>query len=184
MACRLVLFTLVTAVLAACAASDPLSPIGQPDEGPYRLDSGDQLQVTVFGQPDLSGEFFVSDTGTVSMPLLGTIPARGRGVDELESAIVARLADGFLVNPDVSIQVLEFRPFFVLGEVRTPGQYPYQPGMTVLTAVAMGGGFTYRADQTDITITRVRDGQPVEGTAERNTLVAPGDVVFIQERFF
>ena len=133
----------IIAFLAGCgsmgAVTQPIQPIG---DGPYRLDSGDRLQLTVFGQPDLSGEFIVRDDGAVSIPLLGAVPARDLTAEQLAGAVANRLADGLLVDPDVTVQVLEYRPFFVLGEVVQPGEYPYQPRLTVLAGVAIAGGFT------------------------------------------
>jgi polysaccharide export outer membrane protein len=172
----------------ACGAARP--PKGAagalPEAGPYRLDSGDRLRVVIFGQEDISGEYAVDGSGFISMPLIAQVEARGRTVAELEKDIAGRLQSGnLLVNPSVSVQVATFRPFFILGEVRQPGQFPYVEGMTVLTAVAMAGGFTYRAETDYYTLTRkVEGGKAVEARAERNTVVQPGDVIFVSERYF
>lgn len=179
-----ILFALIG--LAACASpGSSLPPLPEESVQPYRLDSGDQVRVIVFGQPDLSGEFRVSDSGNIAIPLIGAIQARGRATRELEQAITSTiLANGLLVNPSVSVEVQTYRPFFILGEVRNPGQYPYVNGMTVSTAVAIGGGFTFRAETNYVSITRQVDGRTIEGRAERNTLVRPGDVIYVFERYF
>jgi polysaccharide export outer membrane protein len=166
--------------MGAKASKEPL-----PQAGPYQLDSGDKLRVVVFGQEDISGEYAVDGSGFISMPLINQVQARGRTVTELEKEIAQRLQSGnVLVNPSVSVQVATFRPFFILGEVRQPGQFPYVEGMTVLTAVAMAGGFTYRAEMDSYTLTRKVGEKAVEARAERNTVVQPGDVIFVRERYF
>ena len=153
--------------------------------GPYKLDSGDKLRVVVFGQEDISGEYAVDGSGFISMPLINQVEARGHSVTELEKEIAQRLQSGnLLVNPSVSVQVSVFRPFFILGEVRSPGQFPYVEGMTVLTAVAMAGGFTYRADEDSYRLTRKVGDKAVEAKADRNTVVQPGDVIYVSERYF
>lgn len=172
--------------LGACASPGrSLPPIPTETAGPYRLDSGDQVRVIVFGQPDLSGDFRVNDSGNIAIPLIGAIQARSRSTQELEQAITSTiLANGLLVNPSVSVEVQTYRPFFILGEVRNPGQYPYVNGMTVSTAIAIGGGFTFRAEPDYVSITRQVDDRTIEGRAERNTLVRPGDVIYVFERYF
>ena len=171
--------------VAACAGPDQsLPPIADAATGPYRLDSGDQVRVIVFGQEELSGEYTVNDSGTISVPLIGTVDARDRTSAELEQEIADLLSAGLLVNPSVAVEVQAFRPFFILGEVNDPGQYPYVSGMSVLTAVAIGGGFTFRADEETMTITRTTGDSVAEGQASRDTLVQPGDVVYVYERFF
>lgn len=149
----------------------------------YRLGSGDRLRITVYQEEDLSGEFEVSDTGDVSMPLIGGVGAAGRTIDELKDAIEIAFRDGYLRNPQVSIEVMNYRPFYVIGEVNEPGSYPYRSGLDVLTAVAMGGGFTFRADENDITIQRAGDPEN-EIPARKSTRVLPGDVIRVDERLF
>ena len=150
----------------------------------YTLGSGDQIRVQVFGEEELSGEHELSGDGYISIPLIGEVKAVGLGERGLENAIKALLADGFLVNPRVSVQVLNYRPFYVLGEVKGPGTFPYVTGMTVLNAVAMGGGFTYRADEEKIFITRASDPKQEEVEVRIDTPVYPGDVIKVEERFF
>ncbi|OSQ40487.1 polysaccharide biosynthesis protein [Thalassospira mesophila] len=150
----------------------------------YTLGSGDKVRITVFGEPDLSGEFEVSGEGQLSLPLIGTVSADGKTLRTLGTDIEAKLKEGYLVDPKVNVEVLNYRPFYILGEVKEPGSYPFVNGMSVLNAVALGGGFTYRADKSDILIIRGGDEsrQPEKATPE--TIVLPGDIVRVEERFF
>ncbi|HVY12478.1 MAG TPA: polysaccharide biosynthesis/export family protein [Alphaproteobacteria bacterium] len=149
----------------------------------YILGVGDKLRITVFGEPDLSGEFQVSSTGTVSMPLINEVPASNLSLRRFRAAVLRRLAKGYLKHPHVSVEVLNYRPFFILGEVMKPGSYNYVVGMTVITAVAVAGGYTYRADSDDI---RIKRGglNAKEEEAKEDTMVQPGDVINVTERFF
>lgn len=149
----------------------------------YRLGSGDQVRVTVFGEDELSGEFFVDNTG-LAMPLIGKVGAIGMTTQEFERALQERLADGYLVDPRVAAEVLNFRPFYILGEVGAPGEYPYTSGLTITNAVATAQGFTYRANKS-IALVKGADGdQTYRVELTPNTLVAPGDTITILERFF
>jgi polysaccharide biosynthesis/export protein len=174
------------ATLTACAGGTnaPPEPPGAVTPGAYRLGAGDDLRVLVFGQEQLSGQFKVDGSGQISLPLVGDVRAQGRTARELEQDITTRLADGYVRDPQVSVQVMAFRPFFILGEVKTPGQYAYVDGMTAVTAVAMAGGFTYRARQDYVLVTRGADAQKVERRAPVSTPVLPDDVVRVPERFF
>jgi len=150
----------------------------------YTLDTGDRLKITVFQEEDLSGEFEVSSEGEISLPLIGNVLAKGQTLKEVEQLIITELLGGFLKNPRVSLEVLNYRPFYILGEVNEPGSYPYVNGMTALNAVALGGGFTYRADQDDLYLIPASDPSkdPVNITPE--TKILPGDVVRVEERLF
>ena len=148
----------------------------------YRLGSGDKIKVTVFGHENMSGEFSVAGNGAVSLPFIGSVKAGGRTISELERIIAKRLKPDYLKNPRVSVEVLNFRPFDIIGEVTKPGSYPYRSGMTVINAVAMAGGFTYRAKENSFRIKRA--GSSKTETAKRNTIVLPGDVIEILERWF
>ena len=171
-------------LLTGCAGQlSSLPPLPPAEEGPYRLGAGDRLRLQVFGQEELSQEYVVSDSGAITVPLIGAVQAEGRTIAELEDEIANKLRDGILVNPNVTAQVVAYRPFFVLGEARDPGEYPYVPNMTVLTAVSMAGGFTFRAEQDAVSITRMVDGQMSEFRADPLDLVMPGDVVNVHERF-
>ncbi|MFC7334940.1 polysaccharide biosynthesis/export family protein [Rhodocista pekingensis] len=149
----------------------------------YRLGSGDKLRVAVFAEPDLSGEFEVEGAGIISLPLIGQLKAGGLTPRELERAIADKLADGYLVNPRVSVEVMNYRPFFILGEVNSPGSYAYVNGMTVLNAVALAGGYTYRARKDRIVILRGGRSNDEELASEA-TEVLPGDIIRIPERLF
>lgn len=148
----------------------------------YRLDAGDKVRITVFNEENLSGEFEIDGRGALAYPLVGTMHAQGLTPRELEQALVARLNQGYLRDPSVSVEVLTYRPFYILGEVRTPGSYPYVNDMTVLNAVALAGGYTYRARTGSATIKRA--GSTTEETVEPTAQVFPGDVITIKERYF
>ena len=150
----------------------------------YTLGAGDALRVTVFGHDDLSGEFTVSDTGTVSLPLAGSLTLGDLTIRQAEQAVVDALKPDYLVNPRVGIEVLNYRPFYIIGEVNNPGSYPYVNGMTVTEAVALGGGFTHRARKEEMLIIRASDTARTEQPIAVTGAVLPGDVIEVLERFF
>ena len=150
----------------------------------YRLGSGDELRLTVFGEDSMTGNYKVDGTGMISLPLIGNVMAGNLTVPELQASIAAHLSQGFLVNPRVSVQVMNYRPFFILGEVNRPNQYPYVEGMKVINAVAMAGGFTYRADEQSMTIVHNNDPARTKQPAGPDTYVLPGDSVEVEERLF
>jgi polysaccharide export outer membrane protein len=163
-----------TGVVSAAAEAD--SSIAS-----YRLGPGDRLRLTVFRQPDLSGQFALDGEGRLALPLVGEIPANGMTVRRLEAAIAQRFVEeNLLIEPRVAIEVLTYRPFYVLGEVRNPGEYQYQDGMSVMNAVAYAGGFTYRAKTTGMSV--VRDGCSYDARPE--TVLQPGEILLVPERFF
>lgn len=190
------LLVLTTLVLAGACASTPTAatpstaPIlpeagAEPSLPPaYRLGSGDQLRVIVFGEEDLSGEFFVDGAGQVSLPLVGEVPAAGKTLAEFRAELEARLADGYLNDPRVSAEVLNYRPFYILGEVEEAGEYPYTDGLTVMNAVARAGGFTYRANTRVVFIRRADTNAEQEVPLTSTLRVMPGDTIRIAERFF
>src|SRR3989338_4704511 len=149
----------------------------------YELGSGDRLRVIVFGEPDLSGEFDVGGSGVVALPLIGQVRAKGLTLSAFEDAVETKLRDGYLTSPRVSVEVMNYRHFYIYGEVSSPGQYPYTSSMTVLNAVAVAGGYTYRANQDKVYITR-GEGDEVEYPASQAVRVLPGDVLRVPERFF
>lgn len=148
----------------------------------YVLGVGDKIRLTVFGETDLSGDYEVGSTGLVALPLIGDIHAAGQPLRVFEQFVRAKLAQGYLRDPRVSAQVVNYRPFFILGEVAKPGSYPYVNGMTILNAVALAGGYTYRADKSGVTVTRGGNGG--ENKAEETATVQPGDIIRVPERFF
>ncbi|MBX9774171.1 MAG: polysaccharide export protein [Xanthobacteraceae bacterium] len=172
----------------AMDAHAPIVPVvAQPAADPaYRLDTGDKLRVVVFGQDGLSNSYFVDAAGQVTIPLIGAVSARGLTTQALARAVGAKLRAGFIRDPHVAIEVETYRPFFILGEVTQPGQYPYVPNMTVETAVAIAGGFTPRAYRYDVKIDRPAAGETLRSRAAVPLLtrVEPGDTIVIKERWF
>jgi polysaccharide biosynthesis/export protein len=173
---------LLTSSCASDQALPPLPPVA--DQG-YRLGPGDQIRMITFGDQHLTGPFRVNDSGAIALPLIGPVRAAGLTSEELADLISKKLEQQNLFrDPSVAVEVAEYRPIFVLGEVNKPGQFPYQPGMTVLTAVAVAGGFTYRAIHDHMAVLRKSDGSPVAGLATGESLLQPGDVVTVYERRF
>ena len=148
----------------------------------YILGSGDKVRVAVFGEEDLSGEFELDSEGVFSMPLIGAVQAKAQTPRQLERTIAKMLLNGYLKQPRVSVEVMNYRPFYIMGEVNAPGSYPYRSGMTILNAAALAGGFTYRADEDDIEVIRGGKGNAKVMTPE--TIVMPGDVIRVGERYF
>ncbi len=143
------------------------------------------MRVITFGEDQLTGTFRVNDSGMVAMPLLGSVKAAGLTSAQLADAIGGELKrQQLLRNPSVAVEVSEYRPIFVLGEVKNPGQFPYEPGMTMLTAVTVAGGFTYRGVKGYASVVRTEAGHPHEGLINRQSVVLPGDVITIYERTF
>ncbi|WP_049974097.1 polysaccharide biosynthesis/export family protein [Azospirillum sp. B4] len=151
----------------------------------YQLGPGDRVRITVFGQQDLSGEYAVDGSGTLSFPLVGQVHAGSMTAAQLGKSLESGLSPNYIKNPHVSVEVLSYRPFYILGEVKTPGSYAYVSGMTVLNAVALAGGFTYRARDDDFRLQRTaKDGSKTQVDAEPTTPVQPGDVITVRERYF
>ena len=150
----------------------------------YRIGAGDKLAIRVMGQPELTGVYTVDPDGNISLPLINTVPVAGLSLKEVERLITQRLRNGYLRNPSVSVQPMELRPFYVLGEVRQAGRYAYQPGMTVAQAIAMASGFTDRANTGEVLLTR----RTAQGTktwrVPMTTQVYPGDIIYVKERWF
>jgi polysaccharide biosynthesis/export protein len=160
------------------------APAPVPYDMPYHLDAGDRLRVVVYGQEGLTNTYSISAGGTITMPLIGAVPARGRTPQGLAAEITARLRNGFIREPSVAVEIESYRPFFILGEVQAPGQYPYVPNMTAESAVAIAGGFSPRARKDRVTITHT----DASGTSRVITLpgtpISPGDTVLVGERWF
>jgi len=150
----------------------------------YTLDSGDRLRITVFGQEGLTNTYTVDAGGNVNMPLIGSMPARGVTTQQLAGLITQRLKHGYVRDPSVSVEVEVYRPFFILGEVTTPGQYPYVANMTAEAAVAIAGGFSPRASRRTVELTRATGGQQFRGEVPLNYPLKPGDTVVVKERWF
>lgn len=153
-------------------------------EPPYTLDAGDRLRVVVFGQEGITGSYMVDAGGSVNLPLIGGVPARGFTTQALTKMISERLKQGYVREPHVTVEVEAYRPFFILGEVTSPGQYPYVANMTAEKAVAIAGGFAPRASKKAVQLTRNTSGQQFKGEVPLNYPLRPGDTVVVKERWF
>ncbi len=151
---------------------------------PYALGAGDKLRVVVFGQDGISNTYIVDAGGNVSLPLIGSVAARGITTQQLSQQIAERLKQGYVREPHVSIEVETYRPFFILGEVTTPGQYPYVADMTVEKAIAIAGGFAPRAYKTTVELTRSTPGEQIKSEVPLNYSLRPGDTLLVKERWF
>lgn len=185
-ASRLSLIAVVVTALAlsGCMQTSATVTSYAPVDEPYRLDAGDRLRVVVFGQEGLTNTYAVGASGAITMPLIGSVPARGLTPAELAAAITSRLKRGYLREPYVAAEVETYRPFFILGEVAAPGQYPFVPNMTVESAVAIAGGFTPRAERKAIKLTRVGEGGVAQAVVPPGTFLKPGDTIAVAERWF
>ncbi|KTR07439.1 sugar transporter [Aureimonas ureilytica] len=180
-----VTMVLIGALLSGCVTAKPPAPAFHAVlNQPYKLDAGDRIRVTVFEQDNLSNIYAVDKSGYLSLPLVGAVPARGKTTEQVQAAITAALRNGYLRSPDVSVQVEQYRPFFIMGEVASGGQYSYVPGMTAQNAIAIAGGFSSRADQRTVDITRQVNGQVITGRVLISDPIIPGDTISVRERLF
>lgn len=171
--------------LSGCAAYQPApAAFHAALQEPYRLDAADSVRITVFEQEGLTNTYAIDQAGYIAFPLVGQVPARGRTAPEIEADIAARLRNGYLRDPDVSVQVDKYRPIFVMGEVGAAGQYSFVPGMTVQKAIAVAGGYTARAQQLNVDITRGVNGKVMTGRVRISDPLLPGDTVYVRERLF
>jgi polysaccharide biosynthesis/export protein len=161
-----------------------VAPIPVGYDTAYRLDAGDKLRVVVYGQEGLTNTYAIDAGGSITMPLIGSVPARGRTPAGLASEITAKLRNGYIRNPSVAVEVESYRPFFILGEVAAPGQYPYVPNMSVESAVAIAGGFSPRATRDRVTLTHTDASGSSRFVVPLGTPLGPGDTVFVGERWF
>jgi polysaccharide biosynthesis/export protein len=150
----------------------------------YHLDAGDKLRVVVYGQEGLTNTYAIDAGGSITMPLIGAVPARGRTPAGLAAEIAAKLRNGYIREPSVAVEVETYRPFFILGEVAAPGQYPYVPNMSVESAVAIAGGFSPRAKRDSVTLTHTDNSGPGRSIVPLGTPISPGDTVLVGERWF
>lgn len=174
---------LLPLLLAACAHGTRPTTYLVEQTGPYVLDSGDVLRVTVYGDANLTNTYRVDDAGAISMPLIGAVPARGQTTANLSRSVASALAAGFMRNPNVAVEVAEYRPFFIQGAVGAAGQYPYVYGMTVRAAISAAGGFSDTANQNSATIYRRQGDEMVKGTVQLDFPVLPGDTIVVSERW-
>jgi polysaccharide biosynthesis/export protein len=177
-----------SAPVRAAAAAAPVVYAATPPpvahDPAYRLDAGDRLRIVVYGQEGLTNTYLVDAGGSITMPLIGAVAARGRTPADLAAAIAARLRNGYIRQPYVAAEVESYRPFFILGEVAAPGQYPFVPNMTVESAVAIAGGFSPRAKRDGVTVTHTDARGTVRLVVPTATLLSPGDTVLVGERWF
>jgi len=193
MSVRIVFGFLLVLLASACASGPVASPIaasGERYQAPtaaledYKLGVGDKVRLTVFNEPTLSGEFAVSANGTLSLPLIGDVDVSGKGPNEIGSLVQTKLADGYLREPKVSVEVTTYRPFFILGEVKSPGQYPYSSGLTVMNAIATAQGFTPRSDRHTVYIRKAGSAEEAPYPLSPDLRVMPGDTLRLGERYF
>jgi protein involved in polysaccharide export with SLBB domain len=183
------IIALGAAALAACASGPamggpPSESAGAAGMNTYRLGSGDDIKVTVYGEPDLSGTFMVDGDGQITMSLIGQVIVGKQTLSEASQTLEARLKDGWLRDPKVAIELVKGRPYYILGEVNKPGEYPFVSGLTVMNAIASAGDFTYRADKGRILIKSVDSPNEREVELTPTTPVRPGDTIRIRERLF
>ena len=150
----------------------------------YKLGPGDILKISVYGEDKLTGAYTIDGNGEIDLPLIGSLKAQGIGVDALRQHIVAKLAQGYLKDPNVTIEMKKFRPFYIMGEIQDPGGYEYVNGISVRNAVAISGGFTYRADRDDIIIIRKQGENKRRLEVDADARIMPGDTIKVEERFF
>jgi polysaccharide biosynthesis/export protein len=182
---RFLFSALAFSMLAGCTSYRPAPPaFHEAINRPYLLDSGDRVRITVFEQTGLTNTYSVDQAGYVAFPLVGAVVARGRTAQQLEGDLASKLQNGFLRNPDVSVDIDRYRPVFVMGEVGSAGQYTYVPGMTIQKAVAVAGGFSPRALQADVDVTRTINGKVMTGRVRITDPLLPGDTVYVRERLF
>ncbi len=175
------------ATLAGCASpTGSLPPVAASQAGPYHVEAGDKIHVAVQELASVDGDYLVEDTGTISLPFIMNVPVAGLSYREIEQGISRKLiADGILVGqPVVNVRPVELRPFYVIGEVNHPGEFPYRQGMTVMAALSAAGGYTYRASTGSVSITRSVDGHEVIAKATENSPIEPGDRIKVFERWF
>ncbi len=182
---NVVLGLVALALFAGCSSYRPApAAFHAALDQPYRLGAGDRVRITVFEQEALTNTYSVDQSGYLAFPLVGAVAARGHSAQEIEGQIAAKLRQGFLRDPDVSVEVDRYRPIFVMGEVGAAGQYSYVPGMTVQKAIAAAGGFTARAYQANVDVTRDINGKVMTGRVFTSDPLLPGDTIYVRERIF
>jgi polysaccharide export outer membrane protein len=168
----------------AAAPNEAYAAVPVASNAPYTLDSGDRLRIVVFGQDGITNSYTVDAGGNVNLPLVGSVPARGFGTQHLSETIAKRLKQGYVREPHVTVEIETYRPFFILGEVTNPGQYPYVANMTAETAIAIAGGFAPRANKSKVGLTRNAPDQQIHGDVPLGFPLRPGDTIVVKERWF
>ena len=185
LAMALAAVTTMTLVPACSSGISGLSPIASSTPAELTVAPGDKLKISVQDLPAIDGEYVVDDAGNVSLPMIKDVRIAGLGYRETEKALEQALASQqVLLDPTVSVQPLELRPVYVMGEVNRPGEVSYRQGMTVFAAISVAGGYTYRANQAEVAVTRTQDGRTTTGTASADTPIRPGDRIMVHERWF
>ncbi|WP_224702122.1 polysaccharide biosynthesis/export family protein [Devosia aquimaris] len=169
--------------LTACATPRPVSRAVD-SAPPYQLDTGDTVKVTVYGDAELTDTYRVDDSGAVAFPLVGPVPVRGATTKQAAGNIAAALANGYMRNPDVAVEVAEYRPFFIQGQIKNGGQFQYGYGMTVRAAISAAGGYTETADKGGAQVYRRQGGRMVRQSVNLDFPIAPGDTIVVGERWF
>jgi polysaccharide export outer membrane protein len=177
-------FAAAPAPVVVAAPVAHVEPMRVRYDAAYHLDAGDRLRVVVYGQEGLTNTYAIDAGGSITMPLIGSVPARGRTTAGLAAAISAKLRAGFIRDPSVAVEIEAYRPFFILGEVAAPGQYPYVPNMTVESAVAIAGGFSPRARRDSVTVTHTDASGTARFVVPPGSPIRPGDTVLVSERWF
>jgi polysaccharide export outer membrane protein len=184
---RLIAAIIAPALLFGCAtalSNDPGATASLGPSAPYTLWPGDKLKIAVFQEAELTGEFQIDERGSFAYPLVGQISVRGLTIEQLREMLAARLAAGYIRNPSIAIEVLNYRPINIIGEVKRAGQYPYRPGVALHDIPAIAGGHSYRADESTLYIIRYRGGDPIEVDIDDKTIgIMPGDTIRIPERY-
>lgn len=182
---RFLLLVIITLLvpLAGCATTQPATYLVE-TKGPYLLDTGDAVRVTVYGDENLTNTYRVDDSGAIAFPLVGSVPVRHQTTKVAAGRIAAALANGYMRRPDVVVEMAEYRPFYIQGEVTNAGQFPYVYGMTVRAAVSTAGGFTDTADRSRAVVYRRQGNEMAKGSVGLDFPIYPGDTVVIQERWF
>ncbi|MEA2909266.1 MAG: polysaccharide biosynthesis/export protein [Bradyrhizobium sp.] len=170
--------------MAPTVAAYAAAPMPVAHDSAYRLGAGDRLRVVIYGQEGLTNTYAIDAGGSITMPLIGTVPARGRTPAGLAAEITGRLRQGYIREPSVAVEIEAYRPFFILGEVAAPGQYPYVPNMSVESAVAIAGGFSPRALRDRVTLTHTDGSGSRRVVVPLGTAISPGDTVLVGERWF
>lgn len=175
----------VSLTVAGCSSYQPApAAFHAAIDQPYQLDAGDRIRVTVFEQDSLTNTYSVDQSGYFAFPLVGSVPARGHTAQQIEAMLAEKLRQGYLRDPDVSVEIDHYRPIFVMGEVGSAGQYSYVPGLTVHKAIAIAGGFSPRANQSNVDITRDINGKVMTGRVLTSDPLLPGDTIYVRERLF
>ena len=170
-------------ILAGCATTRPATYMVD-TKGPYQLDTGDVVRVTVYGDAELSKTYKVDDNGAVAFPLVGPVPVRGGTTEDAARRLAQALANGYMRNPDVAVEIDQYRPFFIQGEIKTAGQFPYVYGMTVRAAISTAGGYTETADRNRAVVYRRHGNEMVRAAVDLDFPIFPGDTVVVEERWF